>query len=205
MRKSIFLYLCFFNVAFALAQGGNASYESAFIRFRTQLDEEYKNPESSPLEKEAALDFGGHSFFPFDTNYIVTAFAERLAEPELFKMLTTGDKRPEYERLYKLTFSIRDTICVLYAYRNVALSKKEEYKNHLFLPFTDKSNGFETYGGGRYIDLQVPEGELMLLDFNQSYHPYCAYSKKYSCPIPPRENALPLKIAAGIMAPAEHP
>ena len=73
------------------------------------------------------------------------------------------------------------------------------YKNYIFLPFTDDSNGFETYGGGRYLDIDKPEDGVrkIVLDFNIAYNPYCAYSDAYSCPIPPRENNLSVKILAG--------
>lgn len=194
---------CFFGTA-VFAQSDTSGFEEAVQKFRKELDDDYRNVETSPLGKERALTFQGHHFFPFDSRYCIPAKAERLEKPEVFKMRTTTDRTPEYRKLYKLTFSIRDTAYFLYAYQNISLIEKEEYKDHLFLPFTDKTNGFESYGGGRYIDLQLPEGDSMLIDFNKSYNPYCAYSSKYSCPIPPKENALPVKIEAGIFAPEEH-
>ena len=62
----------------------------------------------------------------------------------------------------------------------------------------DDSNGETTYGGGRYIDLTIPSGDILVIDFNKAYNPYCAYNEKYSCPIVPRENYLPLKVTAGV-------
>ena len=61
-----------------------------------------------------------------------------------------------------------------------------------------------TYGGGRYIDLTIPQGDIMVLDFNQSYHPYCAYTDGYNCPIPPAENRLDVAIEAGIILNEEY-
>ncbi|MDQ3048969.1 MAG: DUF1684 domain-containing protein, partial [Bacteroidota bacterium] len=55
-----------------------------------------------------------------------------------------------------------------------------------------------SYGGGRYMDLRIPKGKTITLDFNQAYNPYCAYSTGYSCPIPPKENFLDLKVEAGV-------
>ena len=60
------------------------------------------------------------------------------------------------------------------------------------------TNGEETYGGGRYIDLTIPKGDVLIIDFNKAYSPLCAYSYKYSCPIPPAENDLKLRIEAGV-------
>ena len=74
----------------------------------------------------------------------------------------------------------------------------EKYKNYLFLPFTDLSNDEESYAGGRFIDLEIPEGNEIAIDFNRAYNPYCAYNDKYSCPIPPKENFLNMKILGGV-------
>jgi len=76
----------------------------------------------------------------------------------------------------------------------------KEYKDHLFIPFTDATSGEETYESGRYIDLEIKDitNENVLIDFNKAYNPYCAYvSGKYNCPIPPNENRLIVAIRAG--------
>lgn len=75
-----------------------------------------------------------------------------------------------------------------------------EYNDHLFLPFLDDTNGDATYGGGRYIDLRIPKNDIIKIDFNTAYNPYCAYNGKYSCPIVPSENYLPVKVEAGVKA-----
>jgi uncharacterized protein (DUF1684 family) len=74
-----------------------------------------------------------------------------------------------------------------------------KYKNYLFVPFKDMTNGKETYGGGRYLDLETTDiqNDSVILDFNKAYNPYCAYSNGYSCPIPPKENHLAVSIEAG--------
>ena len=76
--------------------------------------------------------------------------------------------------------------------------QEEGYEDYLFLPFTDKTNGEETYAGGRYIDLSIPEGDSITIDFNKAYNPYCAYNKKFSCPLVPSVNALDTKVLAGV-------
>ena len=80
------------------------------------------------------------------------------------------------------------------------LMRKDAYKDYLFLPFRDATNGKQTYGGGKYLDLKIPEGNEIIIDFNKSYHPYCAYNAHdYNCPIVPEENTLSLEIKAGVM------
>jgi uncharacterized protein len=90
---------------------------------------------------------------------------------------------------------------VLSLYQNHELRTTETHKNHLFLPFKDLTNGTESYGDGRYLDLSIPEGEPLVIDFSKAYNPYCAYSSHYSCPIPPKENRLRIPIRAGLIAP----
>jgi uncharacterized protein (DUF1684 family) len=77
------------------------------------------------------------------------------------------------------------------------LRKKEEFEKYLFVPFTDLTSGKETYGGGRYLDLEVPDGDSLEVDFNYAYNPYCAYTDGYSCPIPKPESRLSISILAG--------
>ena len=81
---------------------------------------------------------------------------------------------------------------------SIELSKKEQYKDYLFLPFSDLTCGSESYIGGKYIDLKIPKGDTIVIDFNTSYNPYCAYSPKYSCPKVPLENDLKIEIRAGV-------
>jgi uncharacterized protein len=73
------------------------------------------------------------------------------------------------------------------------------YKNNLFLPFKDHTNGEESYGGGRYINLyttDIQDGKIEI-DLNTCYNPWCAYSDGYNCPIPPKENHLEMEVRAG--------
>jgi TonB family protein len=75
----------------------------------------------------------------------------------------------------------------------------KEHADHLFFPFTDETNGKETYGGGRYLDLRIPKsGDDIVIDFNMAYNPYCAYSSRYSCPIVPADNQMNIEVPAGV-------
>jgi hypothetical protein len=69
--------------------------------------------------------------------------------------------------------------------------------DNLFIPFKDLTNGKETYEGGRYIDAAILPGYRMVLDFNMTYSPSCAYNDKFTCAIPPKENFLEIRIRAG--------
>lgn len=115
-------------------------------------------------------------------------------------MKTSTDRLPVYIKYGEAHFKLNKKDCVLNIYQNADLVKKEEYKDYLFLPYTDLTSGEESYGGGRYIDLKIPKDETIIIDFNKSYNPYCAYNHKYSCPIPPMENRLDVEVRAGVKA-----
>src|SRR5690606_27020815 len=116
-----------------------------------------------------------------------------------FQMPTTTDRKPYYVTYGKVYFSLKGKEYKLDLFQNLELSADPEYRNYLFAPFTDETNGRSTYGGGRYLDLRIPAAEVMIIDFNQAYNPYCAYNGKYSCPIPPEQNHLEVEITAGVL------
>jgi uncharacterized protein (DUF1684 family) len=173
------------------------------LEFRAELNRAYSDPEESPLAKEDIPNFKGHEFFDFNDTFRVQAKFITIADPDSFEMNTSSGKLKMYSEYARLEFEIDGKNYELYAYQSHRLRAMDEYKDYLFLPFKDHTNGIESYGGGRYIDLSIPEGETILLDFNQSYNPYCAYRDGYSCPIPPEENHLELKVNAGILKPED--
>jgi uncharacterized protein (DUF1684 family) len=140
-------------------------------------------------------------FFPPDSNYRVTATFEKVDDPAGFKMPTSQRSLQQYYRYGKISFVINGRSCQLTVYQSKDLMQREEYKNYLFIPFTDATNGTDTYEGGRYIDLSIPDikDTEVIVDFNKAYNPYCCYTTGYDCPIPPKENALPIAVNAGEM------
>ncbi|HEX7904799.1 MAG TPA: DUF1684 domain-containing protein [Chitinophagaceae bacterium] len=141
-------------------------------------------------------------FFPIDVHYKVTAKVERIYEADWFKVETSGKEKQVYRVYAILHFSIKDTSLKLPVYQSQRLMDTKEYADYLFLPFTDLTNGEESYENGRYIDLKMADLETgsYVIDFNKAYNPYCAYvSNQFNCPIPPKENNLAVAIRAGEM------
>ncbi|WP_350290716.1 DUF1684 domain-containing protein [uncultured Croceitalea sp.] len=170
----------------------------AILDFQEELNLEYKDPETSPLPDRYRKNFDGLEFFKPDTNYIIVAKFERTPDAVPFLLATTTSRKTE-ELLYGIAhFELNGQEHELEIYQSLGLLDQEEYEDYLFLPFLDETNGEETYGGGRYIDLTIPEGETITIDFNRAYNPYCAYNKKYSCPLVPRQNCLKTKVIAGV-------
>ncbi|HNQ27119.1 MAG TPA: DUF1684 domain-containing protein [Aquaticitalea sp.] len=166
--------------------------------FQRALNAEYKDASKSPLKEKDLKDFKGLDFFNFDSAYVVKARFVRTVDEKPFKMKTTTDRLPEYVKYGEIYFDLNSKPFRLNVYQNQDLIQKSGYEDYLFLPFLDDSNGEETYGGGRYIDLNIPDGDTIVIDFNSAYNPYCAYNEKYSCPIVPRENYLETEVRAGV-------
>ena len=198
MKKISILAVLLSITSFNFSQRTDTSFVNPVKRFQQSLNDQYKDKEHSPLAKKQRRKFKGHNFYEMDADYKVTAKFVRTPNTESFEMKTTTDRLPVYKKYAEVHFEINGQPQVLSVYQNLALIKKEQYKNHLFLLFTDLTNGHGSYYGGRYIDLTIPEGETIVIDFNQSYNPYCHYNDRYSCPIPPAENHLEIEINAGI-------
>ncbi|HLO37559.1 MAG TPA: DUF1684 domain-containing protein [Lacibacter sp.] len=138
-------------------------------------------------------------FYPVQEQYRITAGFERKENSPWFMMSTSGKTKQQYRVYGIIRFNIHDTTVALHIYQSRSLMSSEKYKEHLFIPFTDLTSGRETYGGGRYIDLNISDinNNTYVIDFNKAYNPYCAYTSGYNCPIPPKENDLVVAIKAG--------
>lgn len=193
--KKLFLAAVFHFALYAGAQ--NCSKQNA-LEFQKKINSEYANPEESPLTEEDRKTFKSLDFYAVDTDFCVEAKFVRTPNEKPFEMPTTTDRKPMYVKYGEAHFILKGKKCKLDIFQNVALARIAEYKDYLFLPFTDLTSGNGSYGGGRYIDLKMTEGKTIIIDFNTAYNPYCVYNPKYSCPIPPEQNDLPVAVKAGV-------
>lgn len=177
--------------------------ESEVLAHRETHAMELADTSSGVLNQEEIEEFEGLDYFDFDSTYRITAHFTK-DKGKVFEMLTSTDRKPKYRRYGYVDFVVNGTSCRLEVYQNMRLKRQKEYRNHLFIPLRDMTSGVQTYGGGRYLDIEIPEGFSVLLDFNLLYNPYCAYSYRYSCPIPPEANRLKTKIKAGEKTPLGH-
>ncbi len=174
-------------------------YKKGIRKHRKKTERAFRNPDKSPL-RDQANGFEGHDYFDINPEFRVVARLELTPESEPFQLATSDPERLKtYVRYAILHFELKGEEHTLEVYRSAALQGIRRYRDHLFLPFTDQTTGVSTYGGGRYLDLEVPEGDSLVIDFNLAYNPYCAYrSDGWSCPIPPDANRLDVAIEAGI-------
>tara|TARA_Y100000385_G_scaffold289857_1_gene360723 strand:- start:10628 stop:11224 length:597 start_codon:yes stop_codon:yes gene_type:complete len=177
--------------------------EDEILEHRAAHSKGLMDPEKKVLRQDEIEEFGGLDYFQFDSTYQITATFKK-SKGKKFEMPTSTDRLPVYRRYGYITFQHENHTCTLEVYQNIALKRKKQYRKSLFIPFRDKTSRRETYGGGRYLDAQIPDSEMMQLDFNLAYNPYCAYSHRYSCPIPPEENTLNVSILAGEKTPLAH-
>ena len=190
-------------LTFAVLAVGQTFYGTTDLAtFREGRDKEFRNPAESPLKAEDYAMFNGLNYFPVDEKLRVTAVLKRTRDEKVFQMPTSNGTPRKFIKYGTLSFSLNGKPRTLSVYQADSESRAAhpEYAHLLFVPFRDRTNGKESYGAGRYIDVVMPMGDRVTLDFNLAYNPNCAYGRsEFSCPIPPRENFLQTRIAAGEM------
>ncbi|APG65152.1 hypothetical protein LPB136_07225 [Tenacibaculum todarodis] len=205
MKKLALIILVSFFI-----NGCNSQKKRALIgetKYQQELNSSYKDASESPLTKHDLKNFKGLDFFPVDSSYIVIASLTPTIDAPVFEMKTTTDRRPLYKEYGVLNFTVNGKEGELTVYQDQSLDRDKKYDDYLFLPFTDHTSGNESYGGGRYMDVfisDISSNNKVLLNFNNTYNPYCAYNPKYSCPITPRKNHLDVEINAGVKAFNKH-
>jgi len=158
----------------------------------------------SPLTETDRKHFKGLEFFNIDLNYRVEAVLKRTPNELPFAVGTSSGKTKYLIKYGVLHFTIAAKKMQLAVYQSKQLLNNPKYFDYLFLPFTDETNAKTTYGAGRFIDLTIPKGNTIILDFNKAYNPYCAYSDGWNCTIPPSENHLEMTIKAGVKKYKDH-
>jgi uncharacterized protein len=197
MKRFLFTlnFICLSGLCFSQA---DTAVINSTKRFQSALKTEYADPYHTPLSAKAKKNFKGIHFFPFSNKYVVNAKFVRTPHEKPFQMSTSSGMRKTYIKYAEVYFTIDDKQYKLNVYQSQELLQSADYKDYLFIPFTDATSGNETYEGGRYIDLTMPKSNEIVINFNEAYHPYCAYTDGYNCPVPPQENTLPIKIEAGV-------
>ena len=195
MKLTILNLFLFCSLKMLVAQPN--VYDNLIQKHRDELHQEFLDTAETPLTDDGLKVFNGLDYFKIDSLYRVSAILLRTPDEKIFEMQTSTDRLPEYLKYGLAEFTLNGKKLKLNVYQNVKLALNEEYKDYLFIPFRDFTSGETTYGGGRFIETEIPEGDILIIDFNKAFNPYCAYNHKYSCPIPPLENSLEIEINAG--------
>ncbi len=162
---------------------------SPLDEFRKQKDDFFKRDPYSPLTPEQRRDFKGLTYYPENPALRIVTTIEEFKEKQPVTMITSTGSVQDYLKYGQFTFDVNGEQATLQVYQ-------DPQHGHFFLPFVDATAG-ETYEAGRYLEIDPePDGQF-LIDFNMAYSPYCAYNPNWSCPIPPKENRLKVRIEAG--------
>ncbi|MCA9832148.1 MAG: DUF1684 domain-containing protein [Dehalococcoidia bacterium] len=164
---------------------------SELTGFRREKDAFFRENPQSPLLPAQRTGFTGLRYYDEDPSLVVDAVPEPFSEPEVVTMQTSTGDEQQYLRWAIVHFEIEGTPVSLTIYRDP--------NGGYFIPFTDAGRGVETYGAGRYLEPEVHDDGSLVLDFNYAYNPYCAYNDVWSCPLPPAENHLKVRVPAGEM------
>jgi uncharacterized protein (DUF1684 family) len=197
----------FFLTMIAFTSVAQDTYTKDILSYRYEQNLKFHDKATSPLTKEGLKEFTALSFFKVDERYRIIAKLEKTVDATIFEMPTTTARKPLYIKYGTLTFMLDGKEHQLSIYQNKDFGKDPQYRDYLFLPFTDKTSGTASYGGGRFLDVLTTDEKAdgtIVLDFNKAYNPYCAYSGRYSCPITPKENAVSTAIKAGVKAYEKH-
>ena len=163
---------------------------SELTEFRAAKDRLFRTDHDSPLAPEQRQRFAGLDYYDENPELVFELTPEVFPEQEPVELQTSTGTVASYRRWAKVRFAVDGRPVELTIFRDARSGSP-------FLPFVDANAGRETYGAGRYLELQPLEGGKLLVDFNYAYNPYCAYNAQWTCPIPPAENRLPVAIRAG--------
>lgn len=179
------------------------SYEERVQAGRAEKDAYFRQSDQSPLLPEDRATFAGLPYYPIDPALRVPArlTAETSATPVVIEMQMSDDTFERFRKVGTLSFALGEDTHRLTAFA----SESDRAMARLFLPFRDQTSGVETYGGGRYLELDRTPTGLYDLDFNRAYHPYCVYNVSWVCPVPPQENRLAVAVRAGERLPLSRP
>jgi uncharacterized protein (DUF1684 family) len=189
----VVLGFCFFQT---IGQSDDTAFHE-INEHRKKQQEKFRNRKESPLGNKERRHFKGLNYYPIDLAYRVKVKFVKTENPVHFKMKTTTSRLPEYSKYGDVYFSLQGVDYKLEVYQSPDIMKRPGYEDYLFIPFTDETNGHETYDVGRYLEFRIPTSDDIILDFNQCYNPYCSYSPNYSCPVPPEVNYLATEVKAG--------
>lgn len=193
-------WCCALSLCFGLSRGAAQTLTPDWVKEienqRAEKDKAFRTAKDSPLPDKAKKTFHGLPYFPVNEEFRFTGAITRYAKRETFDIIANDGEIRNTLRYGYFDFRLRGKTYRLQVYK--LLDLEPQYSKLLFIPFLDATSGRESYGGGRYLDLEEQEQNLYTVDFNLAYNPSCAYGKSgYSCPMPPAENRLLVAVEAG--------
>ena len=178
-----------------MARAAEASCLDSLAEHRSQIESDYLKSDDLPFDTELRAGFSGFSYFAGDIAYCVEASFQPSQDSKVFAMPSFNGTTLPFRKYGAFHFQLAGAPRTLTAYQRIDLPKGQG--QWVLIPFRDATTGHETYGGGRYLEMESPLPARTTLDFNRAFNPLCAYKSTFTCPIPPAENWLKIRVAAG--------
>jgi hypothetical protein len=173
----------------------STDWKAAIRRNREAKDDYFRTDPHSPIPPDEREEFDGLVYYPVTGDFRFELPLHEHGDPETLTVPTSTGGDREYLRWGEFRFEVDGETVTLQAY------KGDPDDDRLWVPFRDATSGEDTYGAGRYLDLEAEthrtDDGAWILDFNEAYNPTCAYSDQYECPLPPTENWLDVAVEAG--------
>lgn len=190
----IIVFVLIIVIYFSLPESGKMvtvpdADSSAVMRVRVEKNNAFSTGEDSPiLDKKS---FKNLAYYPYSKDWRIKFKLTRNEKPALVSIQMSNGTQEEMIQFGTISAEIQGKM--------VSLTLFQHTSGDFFLPFKDKTAPKETYGGGRYLDFSLKNlnNNLILIDFNLAYFPYCAYNEAFACPVPPQENSIDLRVPAG--------
>jgi uncharacterized protein (DUF1684 family) len=171
-------------------------YVEAVEAGRRHKDEAFRRDPNSPVPRHARAAFQGLRYYPVDPQWRFLVPLVPHPRPMHVTMQASDGAARQYVHVGHFALRVP-------AGQEIRVQAYEGAGHGLFIPFRDRTSGKDTYGAGRYLEVEPvePHGDVYAVDFNLAYNPFCAYDDAFSCPFPPPENWLPIAVEAGEMTP----
>ena len=192
-KKWKWLMIPILGVIFWLALPSDDADYIRKVEAEIEERKDYLKTNSESPFRQFDIPYSAPVYFPIDSKYKVNAKVERIQKKSVVKIPDSQSKEQSYQRYAWLHFRLGGQAFKLLVLRPYGMPGADIF----FLAFSDETSGELTYGGGRYMDIEIGKSDKIVLDFNLAYSPYCAYVDEYVCPFPPKENHLGLAVLAG--------
>jgi len=201
--SSKFLLVLFFMLANTLSFADIVPYDSDLIeknyassidKHRVQEGKSFLDKKTTLLSKEFFPRFTGLNYFPVDLKYRIVGALTRLPKAERKDLVMSSGGSYGFVHYGHVNFYLDGKETELQAYE---FPTRDSKASAIFVPFTDDTTGEDSYGGGRFMIINIPSAEQIVLDFNLAINPICVYDPEHACPVPPRSNRLKSSVQAG--------
>lgn len=192
MKRIVWIVIPIVLVVFVLTRftQSDDGYEAELSTYWADKHDFFKTSQGSPFVQKA-VEYKEVEVFPFDPSFKVSAKLERFTKREMVTIGNSDGSSTNYLKFATATFKVGEKKQAL------LILKALGFGNQYLTAFGDETSGDSTYGGGRYLDLEIGKSDKITIDFNKAYNPYCAYFADFTCPLPPIENLLTVSIEAG--------